>query len=79
MQRFQNGRKPAGDTDQISNLLAINGAIVLTLIAVALRVPSAPEWISAAAQAEFVGGVMPAAVSTQIAEPAKQIRTVQTD
>ena len=33
--------------------LAINGIIVLVLLVLALSVPSASEWISAAAQAEF--------------------------
>jgi len=78
MQHFQDWRKPS-DRSETFNLLAINGVIVLTLIALAWGVPSAPEWISAAAQAEFVGGTMPAEAPTQIAQPTDQYRTSRAD
>ena len=82
MQRFQDKNKSAdrrGVGDQITTIFAINAIIVLTLIVLALRVPSAGEWISAAAQAEFIGGAMPADVPTKIAQPAEQIRTTRAD
>ena len=78
MKHFQDWRKPSDRSGTI-NLLTINGVIILTLIALALTVPSAPEWISAAAQAEFVGGTMPADGLTQIAQPTDQIPTSQAD
>lgn len=61
-----------------TTLLALNGVIVLTLICLALRAPLASEWISAAAQAEFVGIDIPAQ-STQIAQPAEAMRTARTN
>ncbi len=82
MQHFQDRNKPAdrrGVADQITTIFAINIIIVLTLIVLAMRVPSAGEWISAAAQAEFVGSTMPVDVPTQIAQPAEQIRTIRAD
>ena len=61
-----------------TTLLALNGVIVLTLICLALRAPLASEWISAAAQAEFVGVDIPAP-STQIAQPAEAMRTARSN
>lgn len=63
-------------SDQITPILAINGIIVLVLLVLALSFPSAPEWISAAAEAEFVDGV-PAATPTQIAQPVEAIKIVR--
>jgi hypothetical protein len=78
MQHFQDRHKPS-DRGETFNLLAINGVIILTLIALAWSVPSAPEWISAAAQAEFVDGTVPADAPTQIAEPTDQMRMSRAD
>jgi hypothetical protein len=66
-------------SDQITPLLAINGIIVLALVVLALSVPSASEWISAAAQAEFVGGGGPAGTPTQIAQPVEAIKIVRSN
>jgi hypothetical protein len=79
MQHFQDERKPADRGGAISIILAINGVIVLALVAIALSAPSASEWISAAAQAEFVDGTMPVAVPMQTARPTEQIRTTSND
>jgi hypothetical protein len=65
-------------SDEITPLLAINGIIVLALLVLALSVPSASEWISAAAEAEFVGGV-PAVTPTQIAQPVEAIKIVRSN
>jgi hypothetical protein len=64
-------------SDEITPLLAINGIIVLALLVLALSSPSASEWISAAAQAEFVGG--DAASMTQIAQPVEAIKIVRSN
>jgi hypothetical protein len=66
-------------SDQITPLLAINGIIVLALLVLALSVPSASEWISAAAQAEFVGGDGLATTPTQIAQPVEAIKIVRSN
>jgi hypothetical protein len=53
-------------------IVAINCVIVLGLVVLALSVPKASEWISAAAQAEFAGSEAPAAAPTQLARPLDQ-------
>jgi len=81
LQRYDYGRKHQSRDllDQITPLLAINGIIVLVLLVLALSVPSASEWISAAAEAEFVGGVAPAVTPTQIAQPVEAIKIVRSN
>jgi hypothetical protein len=73
MQRDQGKSNPAvrgGFFGEITALVAVNGIIVLALIVTALSSPSASTWISAAAQAEFVGSDVSASQPTQIARPA---------
>jgi hypothetical protein len=82
LQRYDHRWKPQGRRDlseQITPLLAINGIIVLALLVLALSVPSASEWISAAAEAEFVGGIVPAVTPTQIAQPVEAIKIVRSN
>jgi hypothetical protein len=64
---------------EITPLLAINGIIVLVLLVLALSFPSASEWISAAVQAEFVGGGEPGMAPTQIAQPNDAIGTISSN
>jgi len=64
-------------SDRFTTIVAANCAIVLGLIALALSVPKAAEWISAAAQAEFAGSEAPAAAPTQLARPLEQMRLVR--
>jgi hypothetical protein len=66
-----------GSSDQIMSLLAVNGIIVAALVVFALSSPSASEWISAAAQAEFVGDAVPATSPTQIALPAHAVQSAR--
>lgn len=66
-------------SDEITPLLAINGIIVLVLLVLALSTPSASEWISAAAQAEFVGGDAALMTPTQIAQPVEAIKIVRSN
>ncbi len=82
LERYDYRRKPEGRrglSDQITPLVAINGIIVLVLVNLALNVPSAPEWISAAAQAEFVGDGAASGTLTQIAEPIAAIKVVRSN
>jgi Na+-transporting methylmalonyl-CoA/oxaloacetate decarboxylase gamma subunit len=79
LQRPDDQWKPAGRRDssgEITTLLAVNGIVVLVLLILALTVPSASEWISAAAQAEFVNPDVSTAAPTQIAQPLQQMRIV---
>ena len=51
LQRPHDQWKPAGrrnSSGEITTLLAVNGIVVLVLLVLALSVPSASEWISAA-------------------------------
>jgi hypothetical protein len=82
MLRDQDRRNPTdrdGFSKQITSLVVINGVIVLALIVLALSSPSASEWISAAAQAEFVGSDAVATSPTQIAHPLRPTRIVRSN
>jgi hypothetical protein len=82
MERLDDKRNVANRphiSDPIPTLLAINGIIVLILIGLALSVPSASEWISAAAQAEFVVTAAPPVAPTQLAQPTEPLRTTRAD
>ena len=82
LQRPHDQWKPSGRRDssgEITTLLAVNGIVVLVLLILALAYPSASEWISAAAQAEFVGPDLPNAAPTQIAQPSEQTRIVRSN
>ena len=82
LQRYDYRRKPEGRrdlSDQITPLVAINGIIILVLVVLALNVPSASEWISAAAHAEFVGDGATPGTPTQIVEPVAAIKVVQSN
>ena len=82
LQRYDDGWKHQGRrdlSDQITPIVAINGIIVLVLLVLALRSPSASEWISAAAQAEFVGGDAASVMPTQIAQPVEAIKIVRSN
>jgi len=82
LQRYDDRSKPQSRrdlSDEITPILAINGIIVLVLVVLALSVPSASEWISAAAQAEFVGGGAPAVTPTQLAQPVEAIKIVRSN
>jgi len=63
----------------IPTFVVVNVVVVLALIALALRSPSASEWISAAAQAEFVGSDSPATTPTQIAQPTETMQFVRSN
>jgi hypothetical protein len=58
-------------------ILAVNGAIALVLIGLAIGCPPASKWISEAVQAEFASTAVPDVPPTQVAEPALQMRTVR--
>ena len=78
MQRYHDKRNP-GFFHEMTSLGVITGVIVLALVSLALISPSASEWISAAAQAEFVGSDSPAVSPTQVAQPAEAVRIVRSN
>lgn len=61
----------------IAPVLVLNGIIAVLLIITALSIPSASEWISAAAQAEFVGEGFSQVMPTKVAQPAEAIQIVR--
>ncbi len=75
---FDRSQEQHGNVDRDWNivLFAAPVLVVIALVALALIQPSAPSWISEAAQAEFVGIDLP---DVAPAQPAKQIRTVKAD
>lgn len=75
---FDRSREQHDNVDRDWNiaLFALPGLVVIALVALALIQPSAPSWISEAAQAEFVGIDSPEVAPAQ---PALQIRTVKAD
>ena len=82
MQRDHDKSSPTGRrgfSSEVTSLVVINGAVVLALIVLALSTPSASEWISAAAQAEFVGSDAPLTPPTQVAQPAEAVRIVRSN
>jgi hypothetical protein len=79
LQRPHDHWKPAGRRDssgKITTVLVVNGIVVLVLLILVLASPSASEWISAAAQAEFVGPDLPDASPTRIAQPTEEMKIV---
>ena len=72
----QNSARP-DRSDQFTTVLAVNGIVVLVLLALALNSPSAFEWISAAVQAPF--GKNASARLAQIAQPHEQMRIVRSN
>ena len=58
-------------------IFAVLGGILLVIVVLATNYPVVSEWISAAAQAEFVVPDMSPSGPTQIAQPAEQMRMVR--
>jgi hypothetical protein len=82
LQRPHDHWKPAGRRDssgEITTILAVNGIVVLVLLILALSSPSASEWISAAAQSEFVGPDPTGASPAQIAQPTEEMKIVRSN
>ena len=76
--RFQENRNRT-DRDWNVALFAVPIFVVIALIALAIVQPNASNWISEAAQAEFVGMNSPAVVPAPIVQPAMQTQTVNAD
>ena len=77
MQHYQD-KDDLRETDSwIPLVIAAHGVILLVIVALVSNVPAVSEWISAAAQAEFVSPDIMSAGPTQIAQPAEQMRIVR--
>jgi len=79
---MQRSQRTFGSTDRPVTwnwplvVLTLHAVLFLTLVGIAVGYPGASEWISAAAQAEFVGAPEPSVMPTQFAQPVEQTRIV---
>jgi hypothetical protein len=77
MRQYQHDDESARETDTwIRIVLAAHGLILLVIVALVANNPAIPEWISAAAQAEFVNPDIASVGPTQLAQP-DQMRIVR--
>ncbi|HEY2249195.1 MAG TPA: hypothetical protein VGH70_17265 [Bradyrhizobium sp.] len=58
-------------------ILAAHGVILLMIVALVTNYPAVSEWVSAAAQAEFVNPDITSVGPTQLAQPAEPMRVVR--
>jgi len=58
-------------------ILAAHGVILLVIVALVTNYPAVSEWVSAAAQAEFVNPDITSPGPTQLAQPAEPMRVVR--
>jgi hypothetical protein len=77
MQRYQNKDDPRETDYRTRIILAAHGVILLVIVALVAHHPAVSEWVSAAAQAEFVNPAITSADPTQIAQPADPFRIVR--
>jgi hypothetical protein len=79
MQHYQD-KDDLRETDGwIPLVLAAHGVIFLVVVALVANVPAVSEWISAAAQAEFVNPDITSVGPTQLAQPAEPMRIVRSN
>jgi Na+-transporting methylmalonyl-CoA/oxaloacetate decarboxylase gamma subunit len=81
MQRYQDRPSDVRETETSPRLLffAALGIVLLVIVALVTNYPAMSEWVSAAAQAEFVNPDITSAGPTQIAQPAEQMGIVRSN
>ena len=79
MQQYQDKNDPRETENSPRLILAILGAVLLVIVVLVTNYPAVSEWISVAAQAEFVNPDIAAVGSTQTAQPAEQMRIVRSN
>ena len=80
MQRFPNDSpRPDGSfwKSWTFAALAVQAAVIVALVGLALQYPGASKWISQAVDAEFAHATPPQDAPTQLANPGEKIRTVR--
>jgi len=78
MQRYQDKSDDTRETAASTRLiLAVIGGVLLVIVTLVANYPVVSEWVSAAAQAEFVNSDVTPAGPTQLAHPAEQMRIVR--
>ena len=78
MPHYDKDDAPEND-NWIRIILAAHGVILLVIVALVVNYPAVSEWISAAAQAEFVTPDITSVGPTQVAQPAEQMRIVRSN
>ena len=79
MQQHPNKDDSRDPDNRTRIILAAHGVILLVIVALVANYPVVSEWVSAAAQAEFVNSDMTSASPTQLAQPAEQMRIVRSN
>jgi hypothetical protein len=77
MQQYQDKNDPREADKRTRIILAAHGVILLVIVALVVNYPVVSEWVSAAAQAEFVNSDVTSVGPTQLAQPAEQLRIVR--
>jgi hypothetical protein len=79
MQQYPNKDDSRDTGNRTRIILAAHGVILLVIVALVANYPVVSQWVSAAAQAEFVNSDMTSASPTQLAQPAEQMRIVRSN
>ena len=78
--RHYRDRDDSRETDiWIPLALAVLAVVLLTIVALVTKYPAVSEWVSAAAQAEFVNSDIAPAPPTQLAQPSDQMQIVRSN
>ena len=80
MQEYQDKSDDTRETATSTRLiLAAVGGVLLLIVILVTNYPAVSEWVSAAAQAEFVNPDIAPSGPTQIAQPAEPMRIVRSN
>jgi hypothetical protein len=74
---FDRSGKNQTDRSWILGFFALPVVLLIVLVTLSATQPAAFNWISEAAQAEFVGTSLPEIAPTQLAQPAGEIHAVR--
>jgi hypothetical protein len=79
MQQYQDKDGPREAANSPRLIFAILGGVLLVIVVLVTNYPAVSEWISVAAQAEFVIPDMTPSGPTQIAQPVEQMHIVRSN
>jgi hypothetical protein len=79
MQQYQDNDDDRDSSNWTRVILAAHGIILLLIVALVVNYPAVSEWVSAAAQAEFVNTDIPSVGPTRVAQPSEQMRIVRSN
>ena len=80
MQRYQDKSDDTRETAVSTRLiLAVVGGVLLVIVTLVTNYPAVSEWVSAAAEAEFVNPDIASSGPTQVAQPAGPMHIVRSN